>query len=454
MLLKTWLSLVARWRPAFAQDRSFQRVIWVLLGLMCARGRGTLTSALGFFSQTFCWSSDYRAFSRSSWDDRALFQGVIQECTPYLKNASRVVVSLDDTGLPKSGKKIKQASWLRDPLGPKFSVNLMRGIRCLHAIIHIPPQAENLGTTGVSVGFELAPPPKKPKAGASEEDQKAYRKAKSTHSLTARGAAMVKTLREDCNKAGLTQELLCVVDGGYTNKTLFSDLPARTQLIGRVRKDIRICMPAKGKGRKVYGEDLPTPEQLLHDGCLIKHQCKCFYGKQMREVGFKELKGILWPRGARKKSLRLLIVLPTPYRPSGCRKLKYAQPAYLITTDPASPAQELIQAYLDRWEIEVIHRDLKTHVRLGEAQVWSEKSITRLHPALVAAYAMLRIASMKAFGPTRTADYHELPRWRSRKDRETHRRPSAHDILTRLRTDTATQIHQNPLHMRDLHAIA
>ena len=155
-----------------------------------------------------------------------------------------------------------------------------------------------------------------------------------------------------------------------------------------------------------------------------------------------------------KKQLRLLIVLPTPYRPSGCRKLKYAQPAYLITTDLDSPAQELIQAYLDRWEIEVIHRDLKTHVRLGEAQVWSEKSITRLHPALVAAYAMLRLASMKAFGPTRTADYHELPRWRSRKDRETKRRPSAHDILTRLRADAATQIHQHPLHQRDLHAIA
>jgi hypothetical protein len=454
MLLTTWLSLVASWRSAFAQDRSFQRVLWVLLGLLATHGRGTLTAALGYFCQNLRWSSDYRAFSRSEWDDRALFRGVIRECAPYLRSEKRLVASLDDTGLPKSSRKIRQVSWLRDPLGPKFKVNFMRGIRCLHAILHIPPQAEGVGATGISVGFALAPPPKKPKAKACEDEWRSYREAQQTHSLTARGVEQVKRLRKDCDTAGLTQEMLCVVDGGYTNKTLITRLPERVELIGRVRKDIRIVLPAKGKGRSVYGEALPTPLQLKDDGCLQEQQCSCFYGQRNRDVRLKEFRGILWPSGGRRRLLRLIIVLPTPYRPPGCRKLKYDQPAYLITTDLVSPAQELIQAYLDRWEIEVLHRDLKTHVGLGQAQVWSEKSVTRLHPALVAAYSMLRLASLKAFGPTRTADYHDLPQWRSRKDREGHRRPSAHDLLTRLRTDLATEIHQTPIHLREIHAIA
>jgi len=457
MLLSTWLSLAAGWRGAFKQDRTFLRVLWVLLGLLGTRGRGTITSALGMFGLLGRWSSDFRAFSRSDWDIRALFQGVLHHAAPYLKTQRRVVVSLDDTGLPKRSRKIKAASWLRDPLGPKFQTNFVWGLRCLHAIVHLPPQAEGLGCMGLSVGFELAPPPKKPKASAPEEAWTDYKAAQKTHSLTARAVQLLETLRKECDAEGLTQDMLAVVDGGYTNKTLILNLPKRMDLIGRVRKDIKLCLPAK-EGRKVYGESLPTPEQLRTDACLLEQVCECFYGGKVREVRHKEISGILWPGGGRRKLLRLIIVMPSPYRPVGCRKLKYNQPAYLITTDLVTPAQELIQAYFDRWEIEVLHRELKTSVGVGDAQVWSDKSVPRLHPALVAAYALLKLASLKAFGPTRTADYHELPAWRSKQDRKGIRRPSPHDLLTRLRMDLVTHIHQNPadhsLHPREIHAAA
>jgi hypothetical protein len=92
-------------------------------------------------------------------------------------------------------------------------------------------------------------------------------------------------------------------------------------------------------------------------------------------------------------------------------------------------------------------------VGIGEAQVWSDKSLPRLHPSIVAAYALLKLASLKAFGPIRTADYHELPPWRSQKDRGGVRRPSAHDLLTRLRADMTEKVHEKPqngiLHARD-----
>jgi len=184
----------------------------------------------------------------------------------------------------------------------------------------------------------------------------------------------------------------------------------------------------------------------------------CFYGGKNRDLRFKELGGILWPSGGKRRRLRLIIVMPTPYRPPGSRKLKYDQPAYLITTDLITSTQALIQAYLDRWEIEVLHRELKSQVGLGQAQVWSDKSVPRLHPALVAAYALLKLAAMKAFGPTRTAEYHEPPPWRSQKDREGLRKPSANDLLTRLRADLEAQVHVKPpdgtLHPRETYAAA
>jgi len=457
MLLQTWLSMAACWRGAFAQDRSFRRVLWVLLGLLATRGRGTVTAALSMFGLTGLWSSDFRAFSRSNWEARALFRGVLHHAAPYLCSQRRVVISLDDTGLPKRSRKIKACSWLRDPLGPKFQTNFVWGLRCLHAIVHLPSQAEGLGATGISVGFELAPPPKKPKASASEKDKANYRAAQKTHSLTARAVEMLKELRAGCDAEGLKQDILAVGDGGYTNKTLLLALPERMEFIGRVRKDIKVFLPAK-KGRKVYGERLPTPEQLRVDENLKPKFTTCFYGGKVREVRFKEVSGLLWPGGGKRRPLRLIIVMPMPYKPPGCQKLKYDQPAYLITTDLDSPAQELIQAYLDRWEIEVLHRELKTHVGLGEAQVWSDKSVPRLHPSLVAAYALLKLAALKAFGPTRTVDYHELPPWRSRRDREGCRKPSTHDLLTRLRADLAADVHTKPpdgtLHPREIHAAA
>ena len=73
----------------------------------------------------------------------------------------------------------------------------------------------------------------------------------------------------------------------------------------------------------------------------------CFYGGKERELRFKELTGVLWPRGGQRRRLRLIIVMPTPFRPPGCRTLKYNQPAYLITTDLTNSAQALVQAYLD-----------------------------------------------------------------------------------------------------------
>ena len=269
---------------------------------------------------------------------------------------------------------------------------------------------------------------------------------------------MLKALRTECDAQGLTQDILAVVDGGYTNHTLIQGLPARMEFIGRVRKDIKLFAPAQEKGRKVYGERLPTPEAFRTDITLLEQFTTCFYGGKDRDIRFKELSGILWQQGGQRRKLRLIIVMPTPYRPPGARKLKYDHPAYLISTDLITSAQALIQAYLDRWEIEVLHRELKSQVGLGQAQVWSEKSVPRLHPALVAAYALLKLAAMKAFGPTRTADYHELPPWRSRRDREGLRKPSANDLLTRLRADLAAQVHEKPpdgsLHPRETYAAA
>ncbi len=88
----------------------------------------------------------------------------------------------------------------------------------------------------------------------------------------------------------------------------------------------------------------------------------------------------------------------------------------------------VLQAYFDRWQIEVNHRDEKDTLGVGQAQVRSAQSVPR-HPAFaVAVYAMLLIAGLRQYGPGRPQDCIALPKWR-----KNARRASILDLITLVR---------------------
>jgi hypothetical protein len=142
------------------------------------------------------------------------------------------------------------------------------------------------------------------------------------------------------------------------------------------------------------------------------------------------VKGVLWQRGAGLKPLRLIVIAAQPYKKSPHSKVNYRNPAYLLSTDVDSPIEYLVQVYLDRWQIEVNHREEKDILGVGQSQVFSQKSVPR-HPAfVVVAYSMMLLASMQEFGLNRTSDFVALPKWRKHA-----RRPSALDLITLLRKE-------------------
>ena len=108
----------------------------------------------------------------------------------------------------------------------------------------------------------------------------------------------------------------------------------------------------------------------------------------------------------------------------------YRKPAYLFTTDTTGPIETLIQAYFDRWQIEVNHRDTKHFLGVGQAQVWSKKSVPRQPAFAVAVYSLLILVGLNLYGPNRTDDFIPLPRWR-----KSARGPSTLDLVSLLRND-------------------
>jgi hypothetical protein len=220
---------------------------------------------------------------------------------------------------------------------------------------------------------------------------------------------------------------------------MFQAVLERITLIARCRKDAKLCFRAKdaAQPRKVYDDEKFTPEGVRKDDSIPWKKIKVYMGGRFREVRCKEVRQVLWQGGAKRRALRLLVVAPTPYKLSpGMQRSYYRQPAYLLITDHESSVEELLQCYCDRWQIEVNHRDEKQHIGIADAQVWNDESVDRLPAFLVCTYAILLLATLKAYGPKRTAEYQTPPRWQNKR----RKRPSCVDMLRKLREEA----HQNP----------
>lgn len=434
MLIHQFHSLLERgWQTAFPQARSRRRAIEHAIALPCVFGRRTISRTLGALGRTDCdWSADYKMFSRSHWEPDRLFDPVIDE---YLERYPQrpVVAAIDDTKLRKTGRKIRSASWHRDPLSPPFHMNLIYGLRFLQASILFPHYREgDFPPRGIPVRFQEAPPLKKPGKRATDQQIDQYRELKKEKNLSTQALEVIRGLRASLDqRGGLDRLLLMVGDGSFCNRRLFKAQLDRTELVARCRKDSRLCLPAPAGSRRKYDLQIFTPEQVRKLETVAWQRGRIYLGGKHRVVKYKEMKDVLWKRGAGTRRLRLIVIGAVPYKLSKHSRTNYREPAYFLSTDLTTGAKLLVQACFDRWQIEVNHRDEKDILGVGQAQLRSEQSVPR-HPALaVASYSLLMLAALREFGPGRTKGYLVHPRWR--KD---SKRPSFLDMVTVLRRDS------------------
>jgi hypothetical protein len=433
MLAQRYYSLLASgWKSSFRQKRTWQRAVEHALATPCCLGRRTLSRtlcALGREQQD--WSADYKLYSRSRWQQDPLFAPVWRD---YLGRFPQgwVVTALDDTSLKKSGRKIPEAHWQRDPLSPPFHVNLRWGLRFLQASLIFPHhQQGDQEARSLPVSFRQAPVVKKPGKKATPEQQKAYREAKRENNLSVHALQLIRDLRATLDQQGASQRpLLLSLDGSFCNRTLFGTGLERVTLMARCRKDARLCKPALAGQRRRYDSQIFTPEQVRQNDPLPWQTATVRYGGQFRSIRFKELSHLLWRRGAALRPLRLFVFAALPYKLSPRSRTNYREPSYWLCTDLTSPAAPLIQAAFDRWQIEVNHREEKSTLGVGQAQLWAQRSVPRQPAFQVATYSLMHLAALQQFGPGRTDDFALLPKWR-----KSSRRPSLLDIMTLLRRE-------------------
>ncbi|MBZ5729128.1 MAG: hypothetical protein LAP87_29645 [Acidobacteriia bacterium] len=64
------------------------------------------------------------------------------------------------------------------------------------------------------------------------------------------------------------------------------------------------------------------------------------------------MRNVYWRKAGPDMPLLLVVIKPLGYRLRKGSKLLYRQPAFLICTDPQLDLPILLQAHIDRWEIE------------------------------------------------------------------------------------------------------
>jgi hypothetical protein len=416
VLLIRFLALLSLWQPVFRQERSFQRAVRQAVGALLVVGSATLTRILASLRRDQQdWSADYKLHARADWPEQALFDALLPSALAHCPGPF-VPLALDDTRRRKTGKRIPTACWQRDPLSPPFRVNLQWGLRFLQASLLLPLHRKyNVNARAVPVRFVAAPSLKKPGAKATAQEQAHFREQRQQHNLSQQSVRLLTGLRGSRDQAGAAQKHLLVAgDGSFCNRALFRAPLERVDLLCRSRADVRLCRPAPAGSRRTYDEEKFTPEQVRQNENTAWQSTKPWHGGKRRKSRYKEVNLVLWQSGAGRRPLRLLVVAPVPYRRTPRSRLSYRRSAYLLTTDRSTPALQLLQVYLDRWEIEVNHREEKTTLGVGQAQLWSRKSVARQPALVVAAYSALLLASLEAYGATRKEVYRLLPKWRDK----------------------------------------
>lgn len=405
-----------------------------MYGELTCLGRHTVTGMLAASGCQFAdWSGAYRLFSKQRVEVPKIMNVVQSNVLQQTESLPYVVAHMDDTVIKKTGKRIPGTAWRRDPLGPPFQTNFIWGQRFIQMSLALPRDGQIGQSRAIPVDFHHCPTVVRPGKDAGKEQWQAYKEEKKIAKLSRQGSGRITLLRKTLDDQGCQdKELVVGVDGSYTNKEVLKKLPQRTTLVGRIRKDTKLYgLPEEqsGSGRKrVYGNQLPTPEQIRQSDQYSWQQVEAWAAGKNHVFDIKVVPYVRW-RPAGKQNLTLIVIRPLGYRLSKGSRMLYREPAYLICTETGLNIQDILQAYLWRWEIEVDFREEKTILGCGQAQVRNPNSAERL-PAFVAAmYGLLHLASHRANAKPNMLML-PRPKWYPKQE---EKRVTTGDLLNNLR---------------------
>jgi hypothetical protein len=400
-------------RGAFGQERVYLRAVALVLSEIVAFNGHRVTDllrSLGLVGED--WSAWYRLWERPKRFVEEQAGAVLLGLTLELVAVSELyVMGIDTTQVWRDSRRMEGTSWLKCGRTPHWRIGIHRAQRFLNGSWLTP----------LSAGFCRAIPLR----WLPAFPEKALRQAHPAHKEHLAGLAMVQWVRERLNAHGRgTQRVLCLADGSFDKPDFWRGLPEHATALVRTAKNRALYHrpgPYPGQGRRrTYGEKAPAPQDYAKRRTGWQTTTLTVRGKSRRTVYRVEgpflrksmadvplmlicVRGQTWSRGGKTK------------RRAPCYYLVNAVEQHGLWTLPI-PIEVLLTWAWQRWELEVVHREVKSLLGLGDKQCFNPQAAVASVQWSAWVYALLILAAYHTWGlPTppapSTAWYRHPKRW-------------------------------------------
>ena len=367
---------------AFA--RLFSKRIWehariLFIGGILSPAERTVTAALRVMglSGEKHFQNYHRVLNRAVWSSLEASHILLGLLISTFARSGPIIMGLDDTIERRRGAKIKAKGIYRDPVRSSHSHFVKAsGLRWLSLMLLTPiPWAKRVWALPFLT--VLAP------------SERYYKDKPRKHKkLTEWARQMVLQVRR-----WLPKRLLVVVaDSSFAVIDLLWQLRQLKNpicMITRFRMDAALYepvqpMPGKmGRPRK-KGNRLPTLEKIAEDKDTSWKRLTVqeWYGEKKRDIEITSQTAVWFHSGKPALPIRWVIVRD----PKNIFKTQA-----LLCTDVNVSAEQIIEWFVPRWQVEVTFHEVRTHLGVETQRQWADLSILRITPALLGSFSIVTL---------------------------------------------------------------
>ncbi|HUS16507.1 MAG TPA: transposase [Chloroflexia bacterium] len=369
--------------PVFS-SRVWPWVTALLVGALLTPGARTVTAAL----RTLGLQNDrpfqnyHRVLNRARWSSRALSAHLLTALVRvWVPADGPVLVGLDDTIERRRGAKIAAKGIYRDPVrSSKGHFVKASGVRwvSLQLLAHVPWAQRVWALPFLTV---LAP------SRRYHQERGARHKT-----LPDWGRQMLRQLRRWLPE----RELVAVADSSYAVIELLAACAGWSRpvtVITRLRLDAALygAAPPRNPGTRgrprLKGERQPTlATRLAQVTTAWQPLTVAWYGGTERPLEVTTDTAVWYHSGLPPVTIRWVLIRD----PTGQR-----EPQALLATAPALTAQQIIEWFVLRWQLEVTFQEARAHLGVETQRQWSDAAIQRTTPALLGLFSLVTLLAQE-----------------------------------------------------------
>ena len=372
-------------------ERLFSQRIWkhakiLLMGAILSPAERTVTAALRVtgLSLEKHFENYHRVMNRAKWSSLEASRILLGLLISAFAMCGPIIMGLDDTIERRRGAKIKAKGIYRDPVrsshghfvkasGLRWLSLTLKGRRAL-LLAPIPLAGRIWALPFLTI---LAP------------SERYYQGKQRKHKkLTEWAYQLILQVRRWLPK----RQLVVVADSGFAViELLFQlcQLKNPVAMIVRFRMDAALYEPAKNtsgqKGRpRKKGKRLPTLETVAED----KHThwkrltVQEWYGEKKRKIEITSGTAVWSHSGKPAVPIRWVIVRDP---------MHVFKTQALLCTDLKISAEQIVQWFPRRWQVEVTFHEVRTHLGVETQRQWADLSILRITPALLSLFSIVTL---------------------------------------------------------------